>query len=106
MWTSVPQTPAHRTRMSTSSSRIFGSGTFFSLKPGPAVSFTSAFTRDSSCVESVDVAAGARQARESSHDRSLDASNGKDDRIQNTEFRIQINERGAKSWLPVAVSEL
>src|SRR2546423_2826236 len=44
MWTSVPQTPARRTRMRTSSSRILGSATSFSLKPGAADSLTSAFT--------------------------------------------------------------
>src|SRR5689334_10578966 len=44
MWTSVPHTPARRTRISTSSSRIRGSATSFSLKPGDADSFTSAFT--------------------------------------------------------------
>src|ERR1700675_784442 len=43
MCTSVPQTPARRTRMRTSSSRILGSSTSFSLKPGAADSFTSAF---------------------------------------------------------------
>src|SRR4029453_1720707 len=43
MCTSVPHTPARRTRISTSSSRIVGTGTFLSTKPGPAVSFTSAF---------------------------------------------------------------
>src|SRR6266513_1009166 len=44
MCTSVPQTPARRTRMRTSSSRILGSATSLSLKPGDADSFTSAFT--------------------------------------------------------------
>src|SRR3982750_2422698 len=48
MWTSVPHTPARRTRIKTSFSRIFGSGTFFNAKPGPADSFTSAFTSDRS----------------------------------------------------------
>src|SRR5689334_23939299 len=43
MCTSVPQTPARRTLINTSSSRIVGTGTFLSTKPGPAVSFTSAF---------------------------------------------------------------
>src|SRR5690242_10686387 len=58
MCTSVPQTPARRTRMSTSSSRIFGSGTSFITKPGPADCFTRAFTgkklhaRSSACVAS------------------------------------------------------
>src|ERR671920_2187167 len=46
MWTSVPQMPARRTRIRTSSSRIVGSGTLLSVKPGPAVSLTSALTRD------------------------------------------------------------
>src|SRR5437867_1515926 len=44
MCTSVPQTPARRTRMSTSSSRNFGSGTSFNTNPGPADCLTSAFT--------------------------------------------------------------
>src|ERR1700680_227629 len=44
MCTSVPQTPARRTRIRTSSSRILGSSTSFNLKPGAADSFTSAFT--------------------------------------------------------------
>src|SRR3977135_1602274 len=44
MCTSVPPTPARRTRMRTSSSRIRGSATSLSLKPGDADSFTSAFT--------------------------------------------------------------
>src|SRR6478672_2693342 len=44
MWTSVPHTPARRTRIRTSSSRMRGSATSFSLKPGDADSFTSAFT--------------------------------------------------------------
>src|ERR1700720_1187528 len=48
MWTSVPQTPARRTRMRTSSSRILGSATSLSLKPGDADSFTSAFTSENS----------------------------------------------------------
>src|SRR5689334_19838456 len=46
MCTSVPHTPARRTRISTSSSRIFGSGTSFKTKPGCAAAFTSAFTRE------------------------------------------------------------
>src|ERR671914_939942 len=45
MCTSVPQIPARRTRISTSSSRIVGSATSFSLRPGAADSFTRAFTR-------------------------------------------------------------
>src|SRR5712691_7738439 len=45
MWTSVPQTPARRTRINTSSSRMRGSGTSLSAKPGPADAFTNAFTR-------------------------------------------------------------
>src|SRR2546423_7491034 len=48
MCTSVPHTPARRTRISTSSSRIRGSATSFSLKPGAADSLTSAFTSTSS----------------------------------------------------------
>src|SRR5687767_13365607 len=44
MCTSVPHTPARRTRMRTSSSRIRGSATSLNLKPGDADSFTSAFT--------------------------------------------------------------
>ena len=44
-----PHTPARRTRMRTSLSRIVGSGTFFNTNPGPAVAFTSAFT----CANSV-----------------------------------------------------
>ena len=31
--------------------------------------------------------------------------NGKDVRYQNTEFRIQTNQRAANAWLPVVVSE-
>src|SRR3712207_2916070 len=45
MCTSVPQMPARRTRIRTSSSRIVGSATSFSLNPGAADSFTRAFTR-------------------------------------------------------------
>src|SRR5215211_5253105 len=45
MCTSVPQTPARRTRIRTSSSRMVGSGTFLRTKPGAAAAFTSAFTR-------------------------------------------------------------
>src|SRR5690348_3648198 len=47
MCTSVPHTPARRTLISTSSSRIVGRGTSRSTNPGPAVSFTSALTRAS-----------------------------------------------------------
>src|SRR5687767_10930521 len=96
MCTSVPQTPAHRTRMSTSSSRILGSGTSLSLNPGPAVSFTSAFTRDSSCVESGDRAAGEGAASGLKLARLVERRQGngkagerKEDRVQNTDFRIQ-----------------
>src|ERR1043165_9448026 len=46
MCTSVQQTPARRTRIRTSSSRMVGSGTFLSTKPGAAEAFTSAFTRE------------------------------------------------------------
>src|SRR5687768_11266298 len=104
MWTSVPQTPAHRTRMSTSSSRIFGSGTFFSLKPGPAVSFTSAFTRDSSCVGSVDGPQGVRRAGVSCYDWGYDASQRQ--RRQTSEYRRQNSDEPRTSWLPVVVSEI
>src|SRR5688572_5767561 len=44
MWTSVPQTPALRTRISTSSSRIVGTGTSFSTNPADGDSLTSART--------------------------------------------------------------
>src|SRR5215208_3782279 len=44
MCTSVPHTPARRTRIRTSSSRMRGFGTSLSTNPGPADSFTSAFT--------------------------------------------------------------
>src|SRR5678815_2285105 len=44
MCTSVPHTPARRTRMSTSLSRIAGCGTSRSANPGPAVVFTNALT--------------------------------------------------------------
>src|SRR5687768_7959179 len=47
MCTSVPQMPARRTRIRTSSSRIVGSVTSFSFRPGAADSFTRAFTRAS-----------------------------------------------------------
>src|SRR5438046_2436714 len=45
MCTSVPQTPARRTLIKTSSSRMRGSGTSLRTKPGPADAFTNAFTR-------------------------------------------------------------
>ena len=44
MWTSVPHTPARRTRMRTSSARMVGFGTSMSSMPGPAVRFTRART--------------------------------------------------------------
>src|ERR671914_895620 len=47
MCTSVPQMPARRTRISTSSSRIVGSATSVSFRPGAADAFTRAFTRAS-----------------------------------------------------------
>src|SRR5262245_6558683 len=43
MCTSVPHTPARRTRINTSSSRMVGSGTSHSRKPGPADCLTRAF---------------------------------------------------------------
>src|SRR5215469_15959051 len=45
MWRSVPQTPARRTRIKTSSSRIVGSGTSVRTMPGSAARLTSARTR-------------------------------------------------------------
>src|SRR5262249_55336515 len=44
MCTSVPQTPARRTRMRTSSSRGSGAGTSASTMPGPGDFLSSAFT--------------------------------------------------------------
>src|SRR3982751_552236 len=77
MWTSVPQTPARRTRISTSFSRIVGSATSFSANPGPADSFTSAFTRDRSsrCHPPVRRRPARRRSRtETSHLAECDGS--------------------------------
>ena len=75
MCTSVPQTPARRTRMSTSFSRIVGSATSFRTNPGAAVSFTSAFTRDQLLFFTLSRAARPVPARiETSHRLKRDGS--------------------------------